>query len=82
MKTLKTTSPQGKGLIERFKALKIGQPCLFPSLLPSLSNASIQAFLIETHPGKFWEFKLFWHGVEVGTVTAEIKEDQLELEVS
>ena len=32
--------------------------------------------------GKFWEFKLFWHGVEVGTVTAEIKADQLELEVS
>ena len=33
MKTLKTTSPQGKGLIERFKGLKIGQPCLFPPLL-------------------------------------------------
>lgn len=82
MKTLKTTSPQGKGLIERFKSLKVGQPCLFPSLLPSLSNASIQAFLLEVRPGKYWEFKLFWHGVEVGTVTAEVKADQLELEVS
>lgn len=82
MKTLKTTSPQGKGLIERFKGLKVGQPCLFPSLLPSFSNASIQAFLIETHINKSWEFKLFWHGVEVGTVTAKIHGDQLELEVS
>lgn len=78
---MKITSPQGKGLLERFKAVKVGQPCVFPSPLPSLSKTVTQAFLISCKPGKEWEFRLFWHGVEIGTAKAEVKGDELILEV-
>lgn len=80
MHTLKTTSPKGKGLLERFKALKVGQPCLFPSLLPSLSGSPIQAVLIDFQDNE-WEFKLFWRGVEIGAAEAHVVKDQIEFEV-
>jgi hypothetical protein len=78
---MKITSPQGKGLLERFKEVKVGQSCVFPSPLPALSNTMTQAFLVSRKPGKEWEFRLFWYGVEIGSAKAEIKGDELILEV-
>lgn len=80
-KTLKTSSKEGKALLERFNALKVGQPCTLPSMLPGLSSSVTQAFLLKVNKGKYWEFRLFWHSVEVGTVLAHANSTELLLEV-
>ena len=80
MRKLKLTSTLAKGLIERFEGLTVGQPCVFPTLLPALSSNSVQAFLLNAKAGQYWEFRLFWHGVEIGMGTAIVAGEYLELE--
>lgn len=71
-----------KALVERFKSLAIGTPCVFPTPFPGLSAEACQVVLRErTVDGTFWEFALFWHGCDMGAVFAEVKENQLVLDM-
>lgn len=83
---MKSTSAIGKAIISRFAALKVGQPCVFPTPVPGLSQEATQAILRETTwdaavQKGYWIFTLYWHGCHIGDVTAEVVETELTMEV-
>jgi hypothetical protein len=83
---MKATGNVGKGLIERFKGLAIGQSCTFPTVLPGIDAEASQAILREstwnaTTEKGYWEFALYWKGIHVADVIAEVVEGELLLEV-
>ena len=68
-------------LIERFRSLKVGQHCVFPSPLEHFFTQPVQAFLVSEQKGEYWEFSLLWMGVCIGSSVAEIRGDSLVLEI-
>lgn len=83
---MKITSAVGKGLVERFKAMKVGESATFPTVLPGIDADASQAILREsTWDAKlnkgYWDFAMYWKGIHVADVMAEVVEGELLLEV-
>lgn len=54
-----------------FTKMKVGDSLPLKSFLPGLSKKTVLAKLMETTKGKYWEFKLTWFDVFVGTAYVE-----------
>ncbi len=73
------SSTQGKALIKQFQALGIGDSISLPSIFPAIPD-ECQAILQEKEEENYWFFELFWHGISLGALSAELRGTDLQLE--
>lgn len=67
-------------LTTKFASLVKGEATTFPTFLPGLDkHAEVQVFLIDK-TDKWYEFIVYFHGIRVAKVTAEVTDKGLELE--
>lgn len=76
---MKLADKKAQEYIGVFKALKVGESFPVSSILPSVDASSCQAFLTE-RTETWWEFAIYFLAIKVGSVTAEVVEDELEFQ--
>ena len=81
MMLLKTSS-KGKSLLDALTSTPIGVEVDFQfGKLLSAFEEPVTAVMVETQLNKYWELRTYWHGIYIGTLVAEVKGANLELEV-
>lgn len=77
---MKLSERKAQDFLKQVSGMVIGKGFRLPSPFPGLDTTETQAFLLETHDNKWWQFELFWQGIKYAEVTAEIVGDDLVFE--
>lgn len=76
---VKTTSKEGMTLMSRLADVKLGDKLQFEGFMDGFGQSTV-AHCVEVEAGRFWQFSLFWCGVHIQDVVAEVQDDNLVLE--
>jgi hypothetical protein len=76
---LSLSSKKGKELHAQLQPLKLGDKLYLDGFLTGLNQQTV-AHCTEVEAGKFWQFALYWCGVHIQNVVAEVQGTDLVLE--